>query len=138
MEPVLRPLHAAACCVTVLLAAGCGGGEGAPADRGAVVYATHCASCHGRDGAGVGRNPALAGSVTVSGDPKVLVAWIVAGERPPTLPKMKGLVVMPQYRWLSDEDLAAVTTHIRTHFGNASTPVTPADIAAVRASVARP
>jgi mono/diheme cytochrome c family protein len=122
----------------MLLAAGCGGGQGAPADPGAVVYATHCASCHGRDGSGVGRNPPLVGSVTVSGDAQVLAAWIIAGERPPTLPKMKGLVVMPQYRWLSDEDLAAVTTHIRTHFGHAAPPVTPADIAAVRATVDRP
>lgn len=118
------------------LAAGCGGGSGgAPADPGAVVYATHCANCHGRDGAGVGRNPPLAGSVTVNGDPQVLAAWVIAGQRPPTLPRMQGLVVMPQYRWLGDEDLAAVITHIRTRFGNASSAVTPADIAAVRASL---
>jgi mono/diheme cytochrome c family protein len=135
MEPPLRALRAATCCLTTLLAAGCGGSGGAPADRGAVVYATHCASCHGRDGTGVGRNPPLAGSVTVSGDPQVLAAWIIAGERPPTLPKMKGLVVMPQYRWLADEDLAAVITHIRTRFGNASSAVTPAEIAALRASL---
>jgi mono/diheme cytochrome c family protein len=123
----------------MMLVAGCGGGSGgAPADRGAVVYATHCATCHGRDGTGVGRNPPIAGSVTVSGDPQVLAAWIIAGQRPPTLPKMKGLVVMPQYAWLSDEDLAAVITHIRTHFGHAATPVTPADIATLRSSLERP
>jgi mono/diheme cytochrome c family protein len=122
----------------MLLAAGCGGSGGAPADRAAVVYATHCASCHGRDGAGVGRNPPLAGSVTVNGDPQVLAAWVIAGQRPPTLPPMRGLVVMPQYRWLGDEDLAAVITHIRTHFGNASSAVTPAEIAALRASLPAP
>ena len=133
----MRALPAAACCLTMLLAAGCGPG-GAPADPGAVVYATHCASCHGRDGAGVGRNPPLAGSVTVNGDPQVLAAWVIAGQRPPTLPPMRGLVVMPQYRWLGDEDLAAVITHIRTHFGNASSAVTPAEIAALRASLPRP
>jgi len=135
----LRTFRTAACCLTLLLAAGCGGSPGgAPADRGAVVYATHCASCHGRDGVGVGKNPPLAGSVTVSGDPEVLAAWIIAGQRPPTLPKLRGLVVMPQYAWLSDEDLAAVITHVRTGFGNASPPVTATDIAAVRASLSRP
>ena len=86
----------------------------------------------------MGRNPPLAGSVTVNGDPQVLAAWVIAGERPPTLPPMRGLVVMPQYRWLGDEDLAAVITHIRTHFGNASSAVTPAEIAALRASLPRP
>jgi len=119
----------------MLLAAGCGGPAGDPPDRGAVTYATHCASCHGRDGAGVGRNPPLAGSATVNGDPQLLAAWVIAGQRPPTLPKMRGLVVMPQYRWLSDEDLAAVITHVRTHFGNASAPLAQEDIAAVRRSL---
>lgn len=135
MESPLRALRAAACCLTMLVAAGCGGSGGAPADRGAVVYATHCASCHGRDGAGVGKNPPLAGSVTVTGDPQVLAAWIMAGQRPPTLPRMQGLVVMPQYRWLGDEDLAAVITHIRTRFGQASSAVTAGEIAALRASL---
>lgn len=135
----MRILRTAACCLVLSLAAGCGGGSGGtPADRGAVVYATHCANCHGRDGSGVGRNPPLAGSVTVVGDADVLAAWIIAGQRPPTLPKLRGLVVMPQYAWLSDEDLAAVITHTRTRFGNEATPVTAADIAAVRASLSRP
>jgi len=123
----------------LMLTAGCGGGPGGdPADRGAVVYATHCANCHGRDGRGVGKNPPLAGSVTVAGDPQVLAAWIIAGQRPPTLPKLRGLVVMPQYSWLSDEDLAAVISHTRMRFGNGASPVTPSDIAAYRASLARP
>lgn len=139
MECHLRAILAAACCLVMLPVAGCGGGSGAePADRGAVVYATHCASCHGRNGAGVGRNPPVAGSVTVGGDPEVLAAWIMAGQRPPTLPRMRGLVVMPQYTWLSDEDLAAVITHIRSSFGHAEPGMTPADIAAIRASLVRP
>jgi mono/diheme cytochrome c family protein len=120
------------------LAAGCGGGPGEPADRGAVVYATYCASCHGRDGSGVGKNPPLAGSATVVGDANALAAWIIAGQRPATLPKLRGLVVMPQYAWLDDEDLAAVINHVRTHFGNDAPPVTAMDMAAVRAALARP
>lgn len=122
----------------MLLAAGCGGPGGAPADRGAVVYATHCANCHGRDGHGVGKNPSLAGSVTVAGDPQVLAAWIIAGQRPATLPQLRGLVVMPQYAWLGDEDLSMVITYIRTRFGNEAPAVSTADIAAVRATLSRP
>jgi mono/diheme cytochrome c family protein len=51
---------------------------------------------------------------------------------------MKGLVVMPQYAWLSDEDLAAVITHVRSRFGESQPPVTPADVASVRATLGRP
>lgn len=127
-----------ASCVVMLAAAACGGGPGAPADRGAVVYATHCAACHGRDGKGVGRNPPLLGSATVAGDLQALVAWVMAGKRPDTLPPLRGLVVMPQYAWLGDEDLAAVITHVRSRFGPGQPAVTAGDVAAVRAAIAVP
>jgi len=120
----------------VSLLLGCGGPDsGSPQDRGSVIYATHCASCHQRDGRGVGNvQPPLAGSVTVAGDPDTLIAWLLFGQRPATLPPRKGLAVMPQFAWLSDEDVAAVLTHVRSHFGNDAPPVTAAQVAAVRAA----
>lgn len=117
--------------------AGCGAGnDGAgTADRGAVVYATHCAACHQRDGRGVGSTqPPLAGSATVAGDRDALIAWVAFGRRPATLPTRKSLSVMPQFAWLSDDDLAAVLTHVRSHFGNDATAISAADVAAVRAA----
>jgi mono/diheme cytochrome c family protein len=124
--------------VVMLCLAGCGGGASSGSDgqdRGAQVYRTHCASCHQRDGQGVGRTqPALAGSATVSGDPGRLVAWVLFGVRPDTNRPTRSIAAMPQFYWLSDDDVAAVLTHVRTHFGNSAAPVTAAEVAAVRAA----
>ena len=132
----MRTLVAPAGCLLLALVAACGGpGGGPPQDRGAVVYSTHCAACHQRDGRGASSAyPPLASSTTVNGDPDTLVAWLLFGKRPTTLPPRKGLAVMPQLAWLSDDDVAAVLTHVRTRFGNGSSPVSPAQVAAVRAA----
>lgn len=129
--------HGILACALACVAAGCGPGTGGdgPAGRGATVYATHCASCHQRDGRGVGStHPPLAGSATVAGDRDALIAWVAFGRRPATLPPRKGLSVMPQFAWLSDDDLAAVLTHVRSHFGNEATAITAGEVAAVRAA----
>lgn len=122
---------------------GCGpgadgrGGTAAP-DRGAQVYAIHCASCHQRDGRGLsGAQPALAGSATVTGDPSELIAWVMFGERPASLQPHRSVVVMPQFAWLSDADLAAVLTYTRSEFGNQASPVEASQVAAVRAGRTR-
>jgi mono/diheme cytochrome c family protein len=95
----------------------------------------HCASCHQRDGRGLGEvQPTLAGSAAATGDPRALIAWVLRGEPPATLVSTRSAVVMPQFAWLSDEDLALVLTHIRSSFGNAAGAVTATDVAAVRAA----
>lgn len=123
----------------LLASSGCGsGGDGrgqvAAADRGSQVYGVHCASCHQRDGRGLsGAQPSLAGSATVAGDPIELIAWVMFGERPASLQPRRGVVVMPQFAWLNDADLAAVLTYARSSFGNDATPVEASQVAAVRA-----
>lgn len=108
-------------------------------DRGRVVYATHCASCHQRNGQGLGdAQPALAGSATVTGDPEELIAWVMYGERPPTLARRRGLAVMPQFFWLADEDLAAVLSYSRQSFGNRADPIDVAAVTAIREVRGRP
>jgi mono/diheme cytochrome c family protein len=123
---------------TILALSGCGGdagsGHGGP-DRGAKVYGTHCASCHQRDGRGVGKTqPALAGSATASGDPGKLIAWVLFGARPDTNRPTRSIAAMPQFYWLADDDVAAVLTHVRSHFGNSAAPITAAQVAEVRAA----
>jgi mono/diheme cytochrome c family protein len=128
-------LHSAVLVAAILSLSGCGGGSPDPGDRGAQVYGTHCASCHQRDGQGVGRTqPAVAGSATAAGDPDKLIAWMLFGVRPETNKTTRSIAAMPQFYWLSDDDVAAVLTHIRTHFGNLAAPITAADVAAVRAA----
>ncbi|MFO0335059.1 MAG: c-type cytochrome [Pseudomonadota bacterium] len=137
--------HAGRACafvVLVLALAACGGGESAPGstgaaapDPGARLYVQNCIACHPRNGEGVpGVQPALAGTASVVGDPRALLAWVMYGERPASLPKGAYRGVMPHYAYLKDEELALLLTHVRTNFGNAAAPITPAMVAEVRAA----
>jgi len=122
--------------------AGCGGGKGGAGPvtltAGAKVYLQNCVGCHGPTGQGMGMQPKLPGSATVSGDPAVLAAWVMFGVRPATTPAGKYPAMMPQFTYLKDDELAAVLTHVRSSWGNQSSPLAAADIAAVRAAHAVP
>ena len=110
-------------------------GPGAKRDPGASVYGRNCLSCHQKDGHGLTpAQPSLAGSPTANGDQEALVRWVLFGERPATLVRHDTPLVMPQFAWLKDEEVAAALTYIRTNFGNSSSPVTPDVVARVRAA----
>jgi mono/diheme cytochrome c family protein len=125
--------------------AGCGGDGAppaatatAPASPGARLYMQNCIACHQRNGEGVpGVQPSLAGTVVTIGDPEALLAWVMYGVRPETLPKGQYRGVMPQFAYLSDADLAALTTYIRTSFGNSASAVGPDLVQKVRAAHAK-
>jgi len=136
--PVVAMLSSALMLLATVLAA-CGGRpDSDPTDHGAHIYGVHCASCHQRDGRGrPGAQPPLAGSAVAIGDPRALAAWLLFGERPEGLAPSHGAVRMPPFTWLSDRDIAAVITHIRSHFGNQATAVTEEEVAAARASRTR-
>lgn len=135
--PILRSLSVA--CLFVLAA--CGGpapGAGTPATPGSRLYGANCLACHQRNGEGVkGLQPALAGTPVTVGDPQALIAWVMYGQRPDALPRGQYSGVMPQFAYLKDEDLAQLLTHVRTSFGNQASPITAAQVAAVRAARAR-
>lgn len=104
---------------------------------GAAVYTSRCASCHQPDGKGVpGAFPPLAGSPWVTGDPKVLGKIILHGLAGPV--NVAGATyngVMPAWaEQLSDAEIAAVMTHIRSQLGNAATPVEAGLVAELRRS----
>ena len=104
-------------------------------DRGAKVYADQCATCHGERGEGQpGAFPALAGNRAVTmADPTNLVRVILEGGYGPSTagrPRPHG---MPPFgHVLDDADLAAVTTHVRTAWGNAGTPVNQVQVIQLR------
>ncbi|MDX5445612.1 MAG: cytochrome c oxidase subunit II [Zoogloeaceae bacterium] len=95
-----------------------------PAASGADLYATNCAACHQPTGAGLPPAfPALAGSSVVVGDVPGLLQVLLKG-RPGT--------AMAPFGHLSDADIAALVTHLRSSWGNAAGAVTPDDVAAAR------
>ena len=101
---------------------------------GAKVYSSRCATCHQADGAGVANvNPPLAGSPWVTGDEGVLIRILLHGLNGPV--EVLGSTYngnMPAWAVLSDEEIAAVTTHERSSWGNAAEPITAEEVAAVR------
>lgn len=93
----------------------------ADAPDGAAIYTAKCASCHKADGKGGGSFPALAGNKdTNAKDPTAVIAIMLHG---------KGL--MPKYQGkLSNAEIAAVLTYIRSSWGNNAPAVAEADVAA--------
>ena len=143
---------------TVALLAACGGDtqqeavpDGATPDAaaapaqtvaavdGAQIY-TRCATCHQVNGQGLpGTYPPLANSAIANGDPVVPVAVITHGLQGPIEVDGKQFnSVMPPYgtgQPLSDDEIAAVLTYVRTSFGNSSGAVTAQQVADARARI---
>ena len=107
----------------------------ASASDGAVVYIANCASCHQADGTGVsGAFPPLAGNPVVTGNPTAAIAIVKNG--------LDGAVVvngrsysgiMP--RWggvLTDEQIAAAITYVRSSWHNRAAGVSVAQVRAVK------
>lgn len=98
--------------------------------NGAVVFSTNCSSCHGANGSG-GIAPPLAGNMVVTGDPKKVIHIVKNG--------LTGSITvngktfngqMPAWKTsLSNGDIAAVITYIRSSWGNHASAVTTAEVA---------
>ncbi len=115
-------------------------GAAAAAAQGKKVYETVCGICHGPDGMGKpNQAPPLAGS-----------EWVITAgfHRLAQIPltglngnfqvegKDWNLNMAPMGANLSDADLAAVLTYIRSSWGNKAGPVTADDVKGIRAAVA--
>jgi mono/diheme cytochrome c family protein len=118
-------------------------GAAAAAAQGKKVYEQVCGLCHGVDGLGKpGQAPPLAGSEWVIAKGHNRLAHIPLAGISGTLSvggKDWNLAMAPMGAALSDADLAAVLTYIRSSWGNPAGEVTADDIKSVRASLgARP
>lgn len=97
---------------------------------GARVYEQHCAQCHGKQGEGAWAEgapldgpwafPPLAGNRAVTqSSPVNLVRWVLDGGYGPTTAAHPRPWGMPPFRsQLSDEEIAAVASHVRQAWGN--------------------
>ena len=106
-----------------------------PLDDGEAVYMSRCMSCHQVDGAGIaGVFPPLNETEWVVGDKGRLIRIVLDGMMGET--EVKGVVysgAMPPWKtFLTDEEVAAVLTYIRTAWDNDASKVTPQEVALVR------
>ncbi len=92
------------------------------AELGAQVYGANCAACHGVEGQGVpGAFPALAGNAFLNADAPFVIHV-----------PMYGRAGMPAFGGLSDEEMAAVVSYMRTSWGNDAGAVTVEQVEEVR------
>jgi mono/diheme cytochrome c family protein len=105
---------------------------------GAAIYEDRCAICHESSGEGVpGTFPPLARNPHVTAnDASAAVAATLNGMLVDiTVRGHRYVGGMPGWRnWLSDADVAAVVTYIRTSWGNHASAVSPAQVARIRGS----
>ena len=114
-----------------------GDGEAAPAstEKGAKLYTTHCAACHGDHGEGVaGAYPALAGNRAVAITPPAnLVHMVLRGGFLPTTPGNPRPFGMPPFATvLSDEQIGEVLSYMRASWGNRAPQVSTLEVSRYR------
>ncbi len=108
-------------------------------DDGQVVYENRCASCHQNTGAGIpGVFPPLIGTKWVLGEPDRLISIVLhglMGELEIEGTEYNG--VMPAWgTMLSDEEIAAVLTFVRSSWGNEAAAVPDSSVTRLRAMLA--
>jgi cbb3-type cytochrome c oxidase subunit III len=113
-------------------------GAGATAD-GAAIFAARCVACHQATGTGVpGAFPPLAGSNWVNGRDTTLIQILLHGiQGTLTVNGASYNGTMPTFgTQLSDAEIAAVLTHVRSQWGNKTGPVSAAQVATQRSASA--
>ncbi len=109
--------------------------------RAAQLYADQCADCHGKEGQGQpGAYPALAGNRAVVMAPpnNPVLSVLHGGFAPATAGNPRPFGMPPFLLQLSDADVAAVLTHVRSAWGNQGAPVSALEVQQIRRTQAAP
>lgn len=102
---------------------------------GAKLYEDRCAACHGEQGRGVARvYPPLAGnpSVTAQSPTNVVRAIVLGGFAPTTAGNPRPYGMPPFGQDMSDREIAAVASYIRSAWGNQAKAVSEVDVLQMR------
>ena len=99
-------------------------------ETGKTAYALSCAPCHQEAGDGrLGLAPALVGSRWLQASDEVMARIVLQGKENPG----RGMI-MPPWRHLDDQQIAAILTFVRREFGNQPVATEAATIGQVRAA----
>ncbi len=113
------------------------GGYTYDAAKGKQLFTANCSACHQTTGEGIpGAFPPLKGNPAVDdADPTLHLETILHGAHGKTIAGVQYGSVMPPFAGqLSDADIADIANYERSSWGNHAKPVTPADVAKVRAA----
>jgi mono/diheme cytochrome c family protein len=95
----------------------------AVAATGEEQFVSTCSPCHQPTGMGIpGAFPALAGDPFVQGPKEPVISTVLNGRG--GMPTFKGD--------LSDDQISAILSYVRSAWGNKAGPVTPADVLGIR------
>jgi mono/diheme cytochrome c family protein len=99
-------------------------------------YQQVCVSCHQTTGLGSpGIFPPLVDSDYLKGRPEIPIAIVLHGLQGPVVVKGETYdSAMQPWGMLPDADIAAVVSYVRNAFGGGASPVTPAQVAEIRAA----
>ena len=143
----MRALYLLLCCsIAAAAPAGCAKGSNGSSSSaaassaaahmpsGASVYAADCASCHQINGEGSpGAFPPLARNPVVTGEPAKVIHIVKYGLSGPLRVSGKQYAgMMPAWSaQISDAEIAAAITYVRSSWGNSAGPVTAGQVSAV-------
>ena len=98
-------------------------------DAGKTGYETHCAVCHQYDGGGVPfMQPELFERPRANGAKGGVIDMILFGSKAPGAGQGEYSNEMPSFDFLSDKEIAAIATYVRTNFENNGGAVTADDV----------
>lgn len=106
---------------------------------GYTVYMDNCIGCHRTDGTGIQDVfPSLRGNISVvAEEPTTVVRVILRGAAEPSTEARPTIIAMPAFDWkLSDDEIAAVATYVRSAWGNSASAVDASTVADIRESTA--
>lgn len=105
----------------------------AAVQRGQVVYAANCLSCHQADGGGIpSMNAPLIKTSYVLGDSKKLIGILLKGMQGVEIDGEEYRNIMPGFGHLTNQQIADVLTYVRNNFGNKAPAVTVSEVNGVR------
>jgi len=108
------------------------------ARAGEAIFVDNCSACHRMNGEGVaGMFPSLKGDAVVqSAKATTAIRLILNGGRSVATDARPTSLSMLSFGWkLSDEQVAAVASYMRSAWGNAAPPVSASDVSALRSQV---
>ncbi|MGB9096098.1 c-type cytochrome [Erwinia sp.] len=105
---------------------------------GAQLYMDNCAACHRTDGKGYSKTfPALAHNpALLSDDPASLISIVLRGGKAAVTHKAVTGLTMPDFGWrLDDQQVADLSTFVRSSWGNSAPAVKAEQVKALRPTV---
>ncbi len=105
------------------------------AQAGEAIYLDNCSACHRSNGEGSpGTFPPLKGDATVQdGDPTTVIRVILDGVHAVATDARPTPLAMPSFKWkLSNEEVAAVASYVRSTWGNAAPAISASDVQSMR------